>query len=109
MMSVLSQDIGQSSPWNKRLYLFNSREPLFQKCLYVLLGTLAALLVIGSVLGVVKRQRVQSFNLNRKGKTSWYSTSINATKWSTKKYLFCLHGQEAWVGMGRIVGMRLGY
>ena len=65
--------------------------------------------MIGSVLGVVKRQRVQSFNLKRKGKTSWYSTSINATKWSTKKYLFCLHGQEAWVGMGRIVGTRLGY
>lgn len=60
-------DIGQSSPWNKRLYLFNSREPLFKKCLYVLLGILAALLVIGSVLGVVKRQRVQSFNLDRKG------------------------------------------
>ncbi|XP_044164317.1 uncharacterized protein LOC122948464 [Acropora millepora] len=60
-------DIGQSSPWNKRLYLFNSREPLFKKCLYVLLGILAALLVIGSVLGVVKRQRKQSFNLNRKG------------------------------------------
>lgn len=98
MVSVLSQDIGQSRPWNKRLYLFNSTEPLFKKCLYVLLGTLAALLVIGSVLEVVKRQRVQSFNLNRKGKTKWYFCQCSKVEYKEVLILLARTGGLGWSG-----------
>ncbi|XP_068689018.1 uncharacterized protein [Montipora foliosa] len=62
-------DIGQSNPWNQRLYLFRSTEPLFRKSLCLLLGILAAFIVIGLAWELVKRQRMQTFRVNKNGPT----------------------------------------
>ncbi|XP_068738694.1 uncharacterized protein [Montipora capricornis] len=60
-------DIGQSNPWNQQLNLFKCTEPLFWNSLYALSATLASLLGLGLAWELIKRQRMQTCKLDKKG------------------------------------------